>query len=90
MISDPIAVAIWPYRLSRATRWARGSIANTDAPLAYELAAALALRGHMEVSGLREKEEPQESTLFNRQLRMAARVLQESRKRDKSCSLKFK
>lgn len=47
VVSNPIATAIWSYQLSRATDWARGSIANTDAPLAYELPAALAFRGHI-------------------------------------------
>lgn len=63
MFSDPIAVAIWPHRLSRATHWAGGSVANADVPLPHELTAALALRGHMEVSKPREREEPQESAL---------------------------
>ena len=57
MFSDPIAVAIWPHRLSRATHWAGGSVANADVPLPHELTAALALRGHMEVSKPRKRED---------------------------------
>ena len=53
MVSYLIATAIWSYRLSRAADWAWGSVANADAPLAYELAAALACRGHLDVSSLR-------------------------------------
>jgi len=44
---------IWSYRLRRAADWAWGSVANADAPLAYELATALAGRGHLDISSLR-------------------------------------
>jgi hypothetical protein len=50
VVSYLIATAIWSYRLRRAADWARRSVANTDAPLAYELATALACRGHLDVS----------------------------------------
>jgi len=53
VVSYLIATAIWYYRLRRAADWAWGSVTNADAPLAYELAAALACRGHLGVSSLR-------------------------------------
>ena len=46
MVGYLIATAIWSYRLRRVADWAWGGVANTDAPLAYELAAALACRDH--------------------------------------------
>ncbi len=55
MVSYLIATAIWSYRLRRAADWAWGSVANADAPLAYELATALACRGHLDVSSLRNE-----------------------------------
>jgi hypothetical protein len=42
VVSDLIATAIWSHWLREAAYWAWGSVANADAPLAYELAAALA------------------------------------------------
>jgi len=56
-----IATAIWSYGLRRAADWAWRSVANADAPLAYELATALACRGHLDVSSLRNELEPFES-----------------------------
>jgi hypothetical protein len=53
VVSYLIAIAIWPYRLRRAADWARGCVANADAPLAYELATALAGRVHLDISSLR-------------------------------------
>jgi hypothetical protein len=47
VVSYLITTAIWSYRLGRPTNWAWGSVANADTPLAYELAAALAFRGHL-------------------------------------------
>ena len=55
MVSYLIATAIWSYRLRRAADWAWRSVANADAPLAYELATALACRGHWDVSSLRNE-----------------------------------
>ena len=52
MVSYLIAAAIWSYRLRRAADWAWGSVANGDAPLAYELSTALACRAHLDVSSL--------------------------------------
>jgi hypothetical protein len=53
VVSYLIAIAIWFYGLRRAADWAWGSVANADAPLAYELATALAGRGHLDISSLR-------------------------------------
>jgi hypothetical protein len=61
VVSYLIATAIWSYRLRRAADWAWRSVANADAPLAYELATALACRGHLDVSSLRNELEPFES-----------------------------
>jgi hypothetical protein len=61
MVSYLIATAIWSYRLRRAADWAWGSVANADAPLANELATALACRGHLDVSSLRNEWNPFES-----------------------------
>jgi len=55
VVSYLIATAIWSYRLRRAADWAWGSVANADAPLADELATALACRGHLDVSSLRNE-----------------------------------
>ena len=49
MVSYLVATPIWPYRLRRATDWAWSSVANADAPLAYELAATLAIRRNLHV-----------------------------------------
>jgi len=64
VVSYLIATAIWSYRLRRAADWAWGSVANADAPLAYELATALACRGHLDVSSLRNELEPFEVSNF--------------------------
>lgn len=50
-----VATSIWSYRLRRAADWARGSVANADAPLAYEHSSALASRGHLDISRLRNE-----------------------------------
>ena len=47
MVSYLIATAIWPYRLRRATDGTWGSVANADAPLAYELSSTPAFGGHI-------------------------------------------
>jgi hypothetical protein len=64
VLSYLIATAIWSYWLRRATDWAWGSVANADAPLAYEVATALARRGHLDVSSLRNELELFESPNF--------------------------
>src|SRR2546427_5742988 len=61
VVSYLIATAIWSYRLRRPADWAWRSVANADAPLAYELATALACRAHLDVSSLRNELEPFES-----------------------------
>jgi len=61
VVSYLIATAIWSYRLRRAADWAWRSVANADAPLSDELATALACRGHLDVSSLRNELEPFES-----------------------------
>jgi hypothetical protein len=61
VVSYLIATAIWSYRLRRAADWAWRSVANADAPLAYELATAPACRAHLDVSSLRNELEPFES-----------------------------
>src|SRR5207244_2914977 len=55
VVGNLIATAIWSYRLRRTADWAWRSVANADAPLAYELATALASRGHSDVSSLRNE-----------------------------------
>jgi hypothetical protein len=56
VVSYFVSTSIWLYRLGRAANWARGSVANADVPLAYELASAFAFRVHtMYVFSLRNR-----------------------------------
>jgi hypothetical protein len=76
-----IATAIWSYRLRCAADWAWGRVANADAPLAYELATALACRGHLDVSSLRNELEPFEvaSVLCRAELTVGTRWMPHKR-----------
>jgi hypothetical protein len=47
VVSDLVSSPIWSYRLRHATHWARGGVANADAPLADEHATAFAFGGHI-------------------------------------------
>jgi len=49
VVSYLVATPIWSYRLRRTTDRAWSSVANADAPLAYELAATLAFRRNLHV-----------------------------------------
>ena len=49
MVSYLVATPIGSYRLRRTTDWAWSSVANADAPLAYELAATLTFRRNLHV-----------------------------------------